>query len=229
MNHYDTWLAGCPVKSPKVETLRTDPREAFAHNVKRLGTYPETIKGAAMRETLRGITREMALIFEEIGEAGGVLEPHIEADLDCIQARFSVKAEAIVHWARKKKASADGLKVLGEKYLAAAKTRRKGAERMLEYLLGHMRDLGKQEVETETWTLKRARIGKPALTEVGEATSYPRQARRFIPERWELDKVKALELLKDAGRVPSEIGTHTVDFPGGGKVVVEVKERLSVT
>lgn len=185
-----------------------------------------------MSESMAQLSLSLDAVLGLVEQAGGELSADLEKELDYVQLKIAAKAEGIRLWADRNREAADGLKALADKYSGMAARRLKAAANVERYLLEHMQRFNRTVIETPLFTIKRARIGKPVI-EMDSNRCYledfPDKALNRISETYVLDKDAVLKILKKEGSIPSEVGSHRLEFPGGGSVVVTVRERLSVT
>ncbi|MEE8262775.1 MAG: siphovirus Gp157 family protein [Gammaproteobacteria bacterium] len=185
-----------------------------------------------MSESMADLSLTLESVLALVQEADGELDERLESQLDQVQEKIIVKAEGIRLWANRNRKAADGLMVLAGQYATMAARRRKAADNVEAYLLHQMQRQGRQVIQTPLFTIKRARIGIPVIDvdfERCNLEDFPAGATEKVPESLKFVKAGALGILRRSERIPDEIGTHSVAFPGGGHVVVQVKERLSVT
>lgn len=185
-----------------------------------------------MSESMAQLSADLEAVLELVSQADGELDQGTEKRLDDVQAKISEKAEAIWIWAKAKRKAAEGLNELAQYYYVKSTARLRAASTVEKYLLAQLQRQGRDKVETPLFTIKRAKIGKPVIdVDFGKCCleDFPAGATEKVPESLKFVKAGALRILRRSERIPIEVGTHSVAFPGGGHVVVQVKERLSVT
>lgn len=176
--------------------------------------------------SLRETSERLTDIFLELEESGGELTPELEAGLAKYTADRKVKAERIVQFTRRMKTQAAALKIEATELSAMASRRIKTASSLERYLLAEMQALNEKKIQTELFTISRAKIGMPKIDLISDTTIREIDPKfiRTIPEEFKLDKKAVLDFLKAEELVPKEVGHFTV-----GLFEVVVSERLKVS
>lgn len=173
-------------------------------------------------------TRELQLIDEMLEENEGELTPEIEERLTAALSGFAAQADQIVKWAREAEARAAALKEIAAKYAADSARAATRADRLTRYLLSRMQANRQKRIRTALWEISRVRIGTPRMTCPLSGGDLPQILRRIIPEKRELDKKRALELLiQDIEKLPEKVGKYEFEVCGV-PIEVEIRERLQV-
>ena len=176
--------------------------------------------------SLRDTTDRLLEIFDELEESGGDLTPEIEKDLEKFTEGRKGKAEKIIHFSRRMKYMAKALKEEATNLTDSARRKLAASDRIERYLLAEMQMLGEKKIDTDLYTIKRARIGRPRIElregELVEGLSP--DLIRVIPEKWEVDKNAVYNHLKNTEIMPKEVGQYEIE-----QFDVEVRERISVS
>lgn len=178
--------------------------------------------------SLRETSDRLMEIFFELEESGGELTPELEAGLAKYAENRKVKAERIVLFARKMKSQAGALKAEARDFSEMAAKKTRAADNLERYLLAEMQALDEQRIQTEKFTISRARIGIPRIDTDVAVEKVPRKFIRIIPEERRLDKKVVLAIMKASKGIPAEVGVYDVEL-SGCKFSVVVSERLAVS
>ena len=166
------------------------------------------------------ITDDLIQIDVLLEESGGDLTPEIEARLEALREEFPRKVENILKLRVEMRAQADAANDEAKRLLAIAESRGNASRRLLEYIERNMRKLGAKRVNTDLFRLAICKNGSVSIRPKDPAC-IPDDFKRIPPA--EFDYRKALEFLKDSGKLPADPGM--VEIEG---LVVERGEHLRV-
>ena len=166
------------------------------------------------------ITDDLIQIDVLLEESGGDLTPEIEARLEALQEAFPVKVENILKLRAELLSQAAGAVAEAKRLAALVDVKTNSAKRLLEYIERNMRKLGAKRVNTDLFRLAICKNGSVSIRPKDPAC-IPDDFKRIPPA--EFDYRKALEFLKDSGKLPADPGM--VEIEG---LVVERGEHLRV-
>lgn len=155
--------------------------------------------------SLYEISKELAVINDEIISADGDLSTELEARLDSVSLDFRAKSQGIAKWTL----DIAGTEQAIDEEIARLQRRKKVAEnlrsRLTAYIKACMEQADVQKIEWPTITLRIQR--NPPSVEVTDADKVPAKYTR-IKQITEIDKKAMLSALKDGEQVD---GARLVD------------------
>lgn len=155
--------------------------------------------------SLYEMSKELAVINDEIISADGELSTELEARLDSVSLDFRAKSQSIAKWTL----DIAGTEQAIDAEIARLQRRKKVAEnlrtRLTAYIKACMEQADVQKIEWPTITLRIQR--NPPSVEVTDADKVPAKYTR-IKQITEIDKKAMLSALKDGEQVD---GARLVD------------------
>lgn len=148
---------------------------------------------------LYDITDDLQRIEEALIEAGGVLEPEIEKQLDAIEGQLMWKVERVIHMYQNLHRTADAFADEAERLMEHARTTGKAAEALKAYLKAQLEKVGRDRIETPTAKVRIQRNSRPSIRWMRETYLLPEPLARI---KVEVDSTKAYEMYKAEGKLP---------------------------
>lgn len=152
---------------------------------------------------------DYAAIMMRIEDNGGELSPIDEAELDAIEAGIGAKVDAIAGVIREAQATADAFDSEAKRFADRARTARRKADGLKDYLHRAMDFAALAKVQGERFRVRIQRNGQPSVRWTRDAWELPDDFRRVIVEP---DLSAAREALKSGVLLPEGfevvLGTH---------------------
>jgi hypothetical protein len=129
-------------------------------------------------QPLYAITDEYAAVLAAIEEAGGVLSPELEQQLDAIADAWRQKVGRVALYIQNLERAAEAADAEAQRLRELATSRQRVADALRAYLLAQLQRTGEQKVETDLAVVRLQRNSRPAIRWTRPVEELPEAYRR---------------------------------------------------
>jgi len=159
--------------------------------------------------TLYAIGEDLEAVYRTLEENGGDLTPELEKALFSLEGMFEEKAERVALMIRQMQAHAETVGIEERRLASRRKALENGANGLREYLRHWLERFEKMELRRPLVTIRIQQSPPAAKCTV---PAIPPDFVRVIPERYEFDATKAIEMWRSGQPLPAGVevtrGTH---------------------
>lgn len=160
---------------------------------------------ASKAPTLWALTNAIAEVGAMIAEAGGEIDPSLEALLDGAKWGFEEKVEEVALYVRHVELLAENAKAEKDRLAKIQRHFESQAGGLKKYLLACMDRADVKSIETHRVRVRVQRAGVPAITYNGPIDELPSQFVRVVPETLEINRAALADHFTTGGTLPDGV------------------------